>query len=326
MKTGRQFWIAVVWLVALALLALAVQSVDWAAFREVASRLEGGRLTFLLALNTAILFLFGLRWWLVVHALGLELSVWEAFRYRLAAFGVSYFTPGPHFGGEPLQVYALHRHHGAPISAAVASVALDKLIELAVNFSFLGVGLLVVVASGVFGSQLGWGAAGAVVLALAAPVIYLLLLGRGRTPIGQLVAGLVERMPFLARLGRFAEHILLAEKQMGDFWHAHPRTVLGAVGVAGLTWVAMILEFGLLLAALGLAPGATGVIAAMTAARLALLTPLPGALGALEGSQALAFQALGYGVETGLAVSLFIRGRDVLFGLIGLALGRVFIR
>jgi len=60
---------------------------------------------------------------------------------------------------------------------------------------------------------------------------------------------------------------------------------------------------------------------ALVAARIAILLPMPAGLGALEASQALAMSSLGLDPAYGVAIALLIRGRDVLLGLSGLALG-----
>ena len=56
----------------------------------------------------------------------------------------------------------------------------------------------------------------------------------------------------------------------------------------------------------------------LTAARVAILLLLPGALGILEASQILAFSALGLNPVIGISVSLLIRARDVLLGTVGI--------
>jgi len=49
-----------------------------------------------------------------------------------------------------------------------------------------------------------------------------------------------------------------------------------------------------------------------------MLLPFPGALGALEVAQRTLFGWLGYGPETALALSLYVRARDLTFALAGL--------
>jgi uncharacterized membrane protein YbhN (UPF0104 family) len=61
-------------------------------------------------------------------------------------------------------------------------------------------------------------------------------------------------------------------------------------------------------------------IAAWTAGWLAFLVPLPGGLGALEGSQVLALGAFNIVPAAALGVALLIRARDLLIGGLGLFL------
>jgi uncharacterized membrane protein YbhN (UPF0104 family) len=56
------------------------------------------------------------------------------------------------------------------------------------------------------------------------------------------------------------------------------------------------------------------------AARLALLLPLPAAVGALEASQIAAMSLLGFSPATGATLALLIRLRDVTLGIVGLGL------
>ncbi len=67
-------------------------------------------------------------------------------------------------------------------------------------------------------------------------------------------------------------------------------------------------------------------IGGITAGRLALLVPVPGGLGALETSQALALAALGYSRAEGLGLGLLIRARDLVFAFAGLAFGAWYAR
>jgi uncharacterized membrane protein YbhN (UPF0104 family) len=63
------------------------------------------------------------------------------------------------------------------------------------------------------------------------------------------------------------------------------------------------------------------VIAVVTAARLALFVPLPGAAGALEAALVLALTNLGVDPAQALSLAVVIRLRDVAFGAVGLWLG-----
>ena len=250
--------------------------------------------------------------------------------YRLATFAVSYFTPGPHFGGEPLQVYLVTARHNVPVSASLAAVVLDKILEMLANFIFLAVGLLVVL------RQQGWVALDQAplmlisLLLLAAPLALLVALALGWRPLTGLLRWVDSGWQWVNRaVGRPVKSITQSrlyatladsETQSTALCRDHPLILLLAVSASALSWVAIVGEFWLMTDVLGLGLTLPQAITALVAARVAILLPLPAALGALEASQALAMRSLGLPAAAGVSLSLLIRARDVLLGLLGLAL------
>ena len=67
----------------------------------------------LLVLNVLVLVSMTARWWVILRSENPNIPFLQLVRYRLAVFGLSYFTPGPQVGGEPLQVIYLQRNHNA---------------------------------------------------------------------------------------------------------------------------------------------------------------------------------------------------------------------
>ena len=102
------------------------------------------------------------------------------------------------------------------------------------------------------------------------------------------------------------------------FFRHHPRAVVLALLISVLSWIGMLAEYWLMAGFLGARLTLLEAIIALTAARIAFLLPLPGGLGALEASQALTMSALGFDAALGVSLALLIRGRDMLFGVIGL--------
>lgn len=297
---------------ALALLAWVLRVVPLEDIAAVLTELSLWQILLLLLLNTGIVYLLGLRWWLILRAQGHQLPFRSITRYRLAAFGVSYFTPGPHFGGEPLQVHFLRQQHGLSGSSALASVALDKVIELLSNFGFLSLSLLLVLRSGVLGSEILAGAQLFSLLFLLLPVLYLLALRFDLKPLSPLMARLPERWALAAQSTEDQLSELLRQRQ-GLLWQT--------LAASLLLWSALLFEYWLALLFLGLKLDPLQLLAIVVAARVAMFAPTPGALGALEASQVFAMQALGFDPAIGLSLSLLIRARDILFGGIGLWLG-----
>jgi glycosyltransferase 2 family protein len=311
--TPSQNRLVILWAVLFILGAgLFVWSLRAAPLQEIASvlsQLQAWQIAAILLVNSGIIFLFALRWWLILHRQGYQLPYVAVTGYRLAGFALSYFTPGQHFGGEPLQVLLVRRNHKVPTSTAVAAVALDKAIELFSNFLVLAVGLILLLGSGLLK-----GLAINQILLLSVPIlglplIYLSILKRGARPLARVLIKLT---------GRIAEGLIKTENQLGELIQKHPNLFVQGLSVSALVWAVLFFEFWLMLRFLGLDLDGTQLLAVVIAGRVALLAPTPGALGALEASQVLVMQAIGFDAAYGLSLSLLIRARDIFFALIGL--------
>ncbi len=290
----------------------------------VLRRLSVGKVLALLLLNGLVLLALNGRWWLILRAQGYRLPFFTLTGHRLAAFGVSYFTPGPHFGGEPVQVALVEQQHGVPRATAVAAVTLDKLLELLVNFLFLALGVGLVLQQGFLGDDLGWETAVFPVILLLAIILFLAATWAGQYPITRLLH-LLNRLPVWqnSRWGsgyqRVSNLLQESERQATRFCQTAPQAMFLALLVSMLSWALLIAEYAMMIAFLGVPLTPAQTIAMLTAARVAYLLPLPGGLGALEAGQVLMLRVLGFDPAAAVGASLLIRLRDVLLGISGLA-------
>ncbi len=323
---SKKITIPILWLLVILLFGWAWRDISLAALVNTFRQLSLASLLLLFIVNAGILLLFGSRWWLIVRALGHPVSYFALAAYRLSAFGVSYFTPGPQFGGEPLQVYLLKKRHDIPTEIGLASVSLDKILELLANFTFLMLGVLFIVSQGVFFQEIAgmliFTSAGIVFFLLAYLVVMLL----GKTPFKRLFILLPPLRRDAPRLNTIRQTLLDAESQIGAFCRQQPHVILQATMLSALIWLAMLGEYALVLHLFGIQTDVLSVLALIVFARLAFLTPLPGGLGALEAGQVYAMQMLGFNPLLGMSISLFVRVRDSFFGLLGLWLGSVYNR
>lgn len=309
------------WLVGLALLILVIGTVSFEEVADVLRRLRLWEIGALAVLNGLVLLTIAGRWYLLLRGQGYVVPFRLLFGYRLAVFGLSYFTPGPHIGGEPLQVLFIEKEQGAPRSAALAAVTLDKALEFAVNFAFLLIGVAAVLRWRILSEEIGREALAVGALLLAVPILYLGASGLGYHPLTRLARPL-SRWSYLrrraARLEAAVGTLQAGEQQIALFFRQSPGTLALAVLVTLLGWAALIAEYWLMVYFLGTPLTLPQLVATLTAARIAILLLLPAGLGALEGSQALSFAALGLDPATGVAVSLLIRLRDTGLGAVGL--------
>ncbi len=315
----RKFVLSLIlWLLVAFLLWFALREVNWDEVAGVFRALRAGQVALLLAVNGGIVLLFGARWWVILRAEGYAVPFLAAAGYRLAAFSVSYFSPGPHFGGEPLQALLVQRRHGLPGGVAVGLVALDKILELTANFAFLAFGVAVLLDGGLVQGGAGTLGVAAALGLLALPVGYLGALTRGGTPLTHMGSRLPVKWVRPSLVAKGLRLAAEAEGRVGLFVKVHRAAFILAVLLSATVWVALVLEFWLALHFLQVSLNFWQVISVMAAARIAILLPMPGGLGTLEAALVLVSEALGQGAAAAASLSLLIRGRDVLFGLLGL--------
>jgi hypothetical protein len=320
LKRRFPVWTWLLWLVLPFLLWFAWRQVPLERVWESLQRIRPWQFGFLAALDGLILLSFNSRWWLILRAQGYSLPYLWLTAYRLAGFAISYLTPGMQFGGEPLQAALLHRRHKLPAPVSIASLTLDKLLELLINFFFLTVVLLVALKNATFFPamrvNLVWPLLGLMIL----PLAHLIMLRQGIRPANRLAAWLASwlRNPKIVQVYKV---VLEAENRVGGLCKDHAG-ILGLSIVFSLAgWALAVFEHWLVYASLGLQLSISQLMLLIAAMRLAFLTPLPGGLGALEASQVLALQALGLDPTIGVGAVLWIRLRDLTLAGAGAWLG-----
>jgi glycosyltransferase 2 family protein len=288
---------------------------------ELWRTLQGLRLwqiVVLFGLNLFIYALITLRWWIIVRAENKLVTYFPLLLVRIAVFGVSYFTFGPHVGGEPLQVFYLQRKYRITFTHATASVIMDKLLEMLANFFLLAVGLTAIFQAGILstnGSSFWLSLSGLVTLCMWPP-IHILLLYRRKYPVSALLRGI----PFIKKDSKLVRFTAASERLAGTFCRRHLPSLLSAIAISLCAAAGMVSEFALIANFLDIQLPFWQTVAAWTAGWLALLVPLPGGLGALEASEVFALGMFGVSAASAIGVTLVMRSRDLLVGGLGLLL------
>ncbi len=234
----------------------------------------------------------GLRLWLLSRALGETVGFWSVMRIVLLGAFFARITPFDS-GGEPFQVYALHRN-GVPLGHATAVIAIKALLH---GTARVCLGILVPL--WLLVTAKGWNLGPRATIALYVGLgVYLgitlllglLFFGRARA---RAFAGMLIRKPFVARIlarPRIAAVMVKLEQHAQSFVAAirhfgreRLRTValVGALSFAG--WSAVLCVPVVLVRSLGGASpiaeiGATAVIFYLAVA----YAPTPGSAGASE--------------------------------------------
>ena len=320
MSDAARKWLlrALVFAILALLLWWAFRKAPLAAIWTAILQLRAWQIAVILLLNAIFFIIATLRWWIIIRAENKNVPYFPLLGVRVSVFGVSYFTLGPQVGGEPLQILALQRRYGLSYTHATATVLMDKLLEFLVDFFMLAIGLTAFLRVGVLAET---GLQFSVDLLLLAflifwPPIHLILLYNHRYPL----TSLIYRLPFIKKQSKPLRFLRAAERLAGRFCQRHPRRLIAAIGCSILAGAGMLLDYALMTTFLNIPLPFWHLTAGWMMGWISLVMPLPGGLGALEASQVFTLGKFGFTAAAALSLALFIRGRDMLIGGIGLLL------
>jgi len=307
------------WLVALGLAAWIVSRLP---FTELVPTITGLRFPDWLAwitLNLLIIALFTGRWLVLTQALAAPCRFLQLLRVRQAGQVISLVTPGPQFGGEPLQVLWLWRRYSVSVPTAFLAVGLDRFYELWINFAVLLLAVLTLLASRsmVF---VDWHVITFVLLGLMLLTgLFGWLVLRQPLRIRNWLKRLTNRWQHHERVRNLDAHICQLNEALQQLISAQ-RPALGvALGLSLMGWAGMIAEFWLILSFVDVPLDLATFVFLFTVVRLAFLLPLPGGIGSVEAGLFWAFQALALPLPAAAGLILLMRLRDVVILVAGAA-------
>jgi len=265
--------------------------------------------TFLVVVAATLLCL-SYRWGFILRGLSRPPTLATLTLQRSAAHSLAVLVPSGKVGGDPLRAW-LATQARVPAADAIASVAVDRTLEIGSSAPFSVIFVALLLQNGIpeLESALFTILFGSAGLALGVA----LAVRRLRRGTG-LVSALVRRVS-ADRQGRVhsqMEVIESAERATVRLVE-QPRRVLTAFGLGLAANLLVIAEFVCLLAAFGLPCDTLAVVAAIFATGAAHMLPVPAGIGVLEGAQVWIFAMLGYPTEVGLAVGLAVRFRELVW-------------
>lgn len=308
-----------VWPIAIALAAWIITRLPFTGLVQTISNLQSLQWISWIALNVFIIVLLVGRWLVLTRALALPCRFLQLLRVRQAGQLISFVTPGPQFGGEPLQIYWLWRRYTVPGHAAFLAVGLDRFFELWINFAVLLLAVLALMTSRSTAFA-NWSTVALTLLGLMLLMcLFAWFMLRRPLQIRDWIGRLGSRWQSADRLRKLDLEFSQLNDSLQRVINARHFALGAALGLSLLAWAGMIGEFWLLLVFVDVPLDLPTFVFLFAVVRLAFLLPLPGGIGSVEAGLFWAFQALGLPLPAAAALIVLMRLRDVVILLAGAA-------
>lgn len=309
---------ALLWLTALTLVFWILRQLPLADIARLMETLSLGQWLIWMGFNLGIIILATLRWRVFTTLLNVPVSFCRLLMIRQAGQAVSFMTPGPQFGGEPLQIFWLWQSGKPPVHRALLAVGLDRFYELWVNFSVLILAIALLLTTPAT-ATLHWQK---ILLVLLLVFLTLSLFGWLMLHQPESVFSRLKQMttrwqqhPLLQKLTTQGQQLRM---DMRHIVAKHKPALFKALLLSLGGWLGLLAELALLLNFLGLPLGFSNFLVVLVSMRLAFLLPLPGGIGTLEAALFWAFQYLELPAEAAIGLIALMRLRDALILVVGI--------
>lgn len=302
---------AIAWIIALAL-ALAAWIVRDLPVENIVSTIANLTVTqwfYWLIINLSIILILVWRWLVLTKGFKLRVNLFDLLLLRQAGQTISFITPGPQFGGEPLQIFLLWKKYSIAPGDSFLAVAADRVFELWTNFAVLLIGIMIVLFTRA--DLANW-------IYIATLIISLLIF------FSLSIWLLINRSEKIeASINKLA-HQWLDSKRLTEINFQSPNfttslrillnnktSLISAFLLSLVGWIVTFFELYLVLSFFNISLDISQFVLLLVAMRLAFLLPLPGGLGTLEAAVIWSFTALSLPISSAAALLALIRFRDV---------------
>jgi uncharacterized membrane protein YbhN (UPF0104 family) len=312
-RTGTQLFSLAAMAIGLALFAYTIVTMDREATWREARRLGPAfPLVLLPGLGWHLLRTAG--WWWAFPP-ERRPSYWRAFRVRLAADAVSYFTVRG-LASEPLRVVLLLGHVPATVTAAAA--ILERLVVAVSSLAVVGLVAALAYSSSVLAPDWQPLFRFIALASLGGLVVSVLLLGGHARYLGPLFQRLGRRTGWRWTAGRVARFVTEVESLFLTLARSDRRRLTVLVAISLSAYALMAVEVFVVFQVIGqpVSFWAATIIETFTRSASVLAGVIPANIGALEASQVAGARALGL---AGGSLALARRVRSLLWAALGLA-------
>ncbi|MFH1036682.1 MAG: lysylphosphatidylglycerol synthase transmembrane domain-containing protein [Patescibacteria group bacterium] len=253
------------------------------------------------------------KWREILKGLGVKISSRALFGPYLAGYAVMFLMPVIIWGSEILRGYFLKEKKSVPWPKGMASVLIDRIFEWTTNLVVIVFGISFFLSEIYFLPPKLELVFGTVFLIFAFVIIYFYFKVFRKESMVESIGGLVGLKKIEGK-NSFSE----TEKEIFNFFRIKNGFMWRAFALSFVRTGVMLLRVWILIFFLGGSMGSFYALSILGFNYLAVMIPIPTALGSHEAIQTFAFGALGLKVSSATVFTMLIRGAELLISLVGL--------
>ena len=284
------------------------KTVGWEEIKKAFVAFTGRQGLIVLGLTIIMALIGNWKWKEILKGCGTNISFIKLFRPYLAGFSIMYLAPLMILGGEFFRAYILKEENSIPWSRGLASIIIDRILEWTANLLVVFFGLLFFLLTiGFPPLKLGI-IFGAAFLVFTTAIFFFYFKSFKRESI----------IRFFIR--RNKNQPLETEKEIFNFFKIKKIEMWKGFGLSFLRAAVMYIRAWILILFLGKTIGALPALSILGFSYLAVMIPIPAAIGSHEAAQVFAFNSLGLGAGAGTAFTMLIRAADLIIALAGIVI------
>lgn len=310
----KSFFISII--VGLAIFILVFWRIGLTKIIIILSLISPLKFLLLLCIMLFAIFFSVLKWKIILKTQGYDISFIKLFFIKLVGYSVSYIIPSANLGGEPVRAMILKKESDIPITKSIASVIVDKSLELTVGFLFLLLAVFLLLISYTLPRN-------TIVILLFAVGFFLIMLYLFYTKTLNnkgFFSSIIRffRIDRISYIKNIKKDIEKTEEQISRFFKKQKRAFLTTTLISLVMQIIFVINCKLILSFLGYDATIIQALLIFSLSSFAYVIPIPGAIGTYELAMAVIFTLLGIGAETGVAFSLIIRCLNIVIVSIGM--------
>ncbi|MFH1401524.1 MAG: lysylphosphatidylglycerol synthase transmembrane domain-containing protein, partial [Parcubacteria group bacterium] len=289
--------------------------VGWQEIKDSLRIFTGWKGFIIVFLTLVIALVNNWKWREILRGENIKISFGKLFSVYLAGYALMFLAPIIIWGGEILRGYLLKKKNFIPWSKGMASIVIDRIFEWTANLTVIILGICFFLSKISIIPRNLEVLFGILLFFFLAAIIYFYLKVFNKKSAIKSLAGFLglKKIEEKSTLMETEKEIFLFFRIKNKFmWKALVLSFLHAAAMLARIWLAIVF--------LGKSIGLVQSLSILGFNYIAVMIPIPAALGSHEAIQTLVFSALGLGRSNATAFAMIVRGAEIMLSLSGVAI------